>query len=435
MGAKLRLPLRLLLRACLSLACLQAGVAERVGDVKARWSRGDLEIHQISTGRGNAAFFIFPDGTTMLVDAGYVGPSGPHAVPLRPDGSRTPAEWIVRYVRRMHPTRDARLDYALLTHFHGDHMGTVLPKSPLSKSGKHKLSGITEVGEHIPIRTMLDRSWPDYDRSDALSNYRAFLDWQAQIRGMRTLRFRPGLDDQIVLVNRPGDYPGFKIRNVAANGEIWTGEGTGVHSRFPPPDKVPQSQLPTENALSIAFRLTYGKFDYFNGGDMPGVPAQGQPAWHDIETPVARAVGPVDVAVVNHHGVRDTSNAMFVGTLRPRAWILPVWSSVHGNAGVLGRLLSSELYPGPRDVFATDRHEDERHFSPYAAAMKSVNGHIVIRVAPPGDTYTVLILDNTTESGRVVGVHGPYRSMLRRADTPAKTGAPESGSRKRNSLR
>ncbi|MEP6494314.1 MAG: hypothetical protein ABJF01_16645 [bacterium] len=29
-----------------------------------------MDIHQISTGRGNSALFIFPDGTTLLVDAG-----------------------------------------------------------------------------------------------------------------------------------------------------------------------------------------------------------------------------------------------------------------------------------------------------------------------------------------------------------------------------
>ncbi|RPI20839.1 MAG: hypothetical protein EHM61_26170, partial [Acidobacteria bacterium] len=33
------------------------------------WTEGTLDIHQINTGRGNAAFFVFPDGTTLLVDA------------------------------------------------------------------------------------------------------------------------------------------------------------------------------------------------------------------------------------------------------------------------------------------------------------------------------------------------------------------------------
>jgi hypothetical protein len=30
------------------------------------WKEGYLDIHQISTGRGNAAFMILPDGTTMV---------------------------------------------------------------------------------------------------------------------------------------------------------------------------------------------------------------------------------------------------------------------------------------------------------------------------------------------------------------------------------
>jgi len=34
------------------------------------WTQGHLDIHQISTGRGNAALVILPDGTTLLVDAG-----------------------------------------------------------------------------------------------------------------------------------------------------------------------------------------------------------------------------------------------------------------------------------------------------------------------------------------------------------------------------
>src|SRR4051812_39870937 len=30
------------------------------------WTRGTLDFHQISTGRGNAALLVFPDGTTLL---------------------------------------------------------------------------------------------------------------------------------------------------------------------------------------------------------------------------------------------------------------------------------------------------------------------------------------------------------------------------------
>jgi hypothetical protein len=49
-----------------AIALLIAGVAAqdaplRRGDVFPRWREGYLDIHQIVTGRGNAAFSIFPD--------------------------------------------------------------------------------------------------------------------------------------------------------------------------------------------------------------------------------------------------------------------------------------------------------------------------------------------------------------------------------------
>jgi hypothetical protein len=36
------------------------------------WREGYLDIHHISTGSGNATFMVFPDGTTLLFDAGAV---------------------------------------------------------------------------------------------------------------------------------------------------------------------------------------------------------------------------------------------------------------------------------------------------------------------------------------------------------------------------
>ena len=34
------------------------------------WRAGELDIHFIHTGVGEQTFFIFPDGTTMLLDSG-----------------------------------------------------------------------------------------------------------------------------------------------------------------------------------------------------------------------------------------------------------------------------------------------------------------------------------------------------------------------------
>ena len=114
----------------------------------------------------------------------------------------------------------------------------------------------------------------------------------------RAERLRPGRNDQIVLVKDAKSYPQFEVRNVAANGEVWTGAGTETRPQFPSLDAAAREDWPTENMCSLAIRLRYGAFDYFSGGDMPGILRPGYPGWQDVETPVARAVGPVDVAIL-----------------------------------------------------------------------------------------------------------------------------------------
>jgi glyoxylase-like metal-dependent hydrolase (beta-lactamase superfamily II) len=76
---------------------------------------------------------VMPDGTTLLVDAGAA--TAPFADP-RPNGTRSPAGWIAYYIDHVLPASAARhLDYALITHFHPDHMGQITADSPVSKHG------------------------------------------------------------------------------------------------------------------------------------------------------------------------------------------------------------------------------------------------------------------------------------------------------------
>jgi len=45
-----------------------------VGQPLPQWKEGYLDLPHINTGRGSGAWYIFPDGTTMLVDAGEMEP-------------------------------------------------------------------------------------------------------------------------------------------------------------------------------------------------------------------------------------------------------------------------------------------------------------------------------------------------------------------------
>ncbi len=376
-----------------------------------------LDIHQISTGRGNSGLYILPDGTTLLVDAGESARKTPRHTPDRPDGARTAGEWLTRYIRhalRHDPT--PALDYVLLTHFHSDHMGDVSDQTPASASGAYKLTGLMRVGDSLRIGHMLDRGWPDYGfpapvDDAATRNYRGFVKWQMANNGMKIDRFAPGRNDQIVLRRAPGKYSNFEVRNVGANGEVWTGVGTATRRHFPDLANVPKSDWPTENMCSTSFRLSYGKFDFFNGGDIPGIPSEGFPLWHDVETPVAKAVGPVEAAILDHHGYIDSMNAFLVATLRPRVWTLSVWDSGHPTSRVWQRLHSTRLYPGPREVFATDLHSGTRIVISGIEKMASDSGHIVLRVAPGGGEFRVVIVDDSSESHQVRKVFGPYAAQ------------------------
>jgi hypothetical protein len=350
------------------------------------------------------------------VDPGATSREGPRVTEQRPDSTHTPAGWALRYLRHVWPPGAGQtLDYALLTHFHGDHMGDVRPDSKKSEAAPYRLSGITEVLDAIPAHTLIDRDWPAYDypaplKDRMMENYRAFLEFQRTRHGMRVERFQPGRKDQVVLRREAARYPSFEVRNVASNGEIWTGVGVETRRHFPALDGVPARDRPSENMCSIAFRMSYGKFDYYSGGDITGLPDEGAPLWHDVETPVAQAVGPVDVAVLNHHGYIDTENAFFVSALRPRVHIFSVWSPGQPGPRVLRRLLSDRLYPGPRDIFATNMAEANSIVVADISKLKSKHGHIVVRVEPGGGSYRVIILDDTAETYRVTAVHGPYES-------------------------
>ena len=139
------------------------------------------------------------------------------------------------------------------------------------------------------------------------------------------------------------------------------------------------------------------------------------PPWRDVETPIAKAVGEVDVATLDHHGNRDAVNEFQVKTFKPRVWIGQSWSSDHPGHEVLIRLTTPHLYNEPRDLFATNMLEANKIvIGPLIdRSYKSTQGHIVVRVLPGGKTYYVIILDDSSADIPVKAVFGPYTSKAR----------------------
>lgn len=401
------------------------------------WKEGYLDLHHINTGWGDAAFYIFPDGTTFLFDAGEMNPTSsraftPRNAAMRPNYSKRAYEWIVAYIKKVSPLKDkAVIDYAAISHFHDDHFGSWYPGAKLSATGRYSLSGITGVGELIPIRCLLDRGYPDYDYpysikrymdrfsgeinfGKTMQNYFDFIAAQQQ-KGMKAARFKAGSRSQVHMKYHARDYPTFYVQNVKANGLIWTGKDSAVVPFFPAIDTANPRSWPSENGLSLVFTLHYGPFTYYTGGDCGGVVSYGDEWWKDVETPVAKAVGEVDIATLDHHGNRDAVNEFQVKTFKPRVWIQQSWSSDHPGEEVLRRLTTPHVYKGPRDLFTTNMLDANRYVigTLVENSYKSLQGHIVVRVLPGGKEYYVIILDDSREDMPVKDVFGPYRSKSR----------------------
>ena len=399
--------------------------AQPVGQSLPAWQEGQLDIHHINTGQGNATFAILPDGTTLLIDAGAINTidwrtGKSRNLPVKPNNTRQAGEWIARYIRKtLRFQSNPIIDYALITHFHDDHMGSPLNITKKSVGGGYVLVGITEVGEYVPIRKLLDRGWPDYtyprplDMDSMVVNYRRFLDWQVQHKHLLVERFQAGRMDQITLLKNPRAYQNqFEVRNLTVNGEVWTRVEQKSQSLFPPLASLSPAQYPNENMCSIAVRIRYGAFDYFSGGDLPGVLQFGEPAWHDVETPLARVVGPVDVQLLDHHGYADSENGALLASLRPRVLVIPAWASSHPGREVLERIYSKQIYLGRRDVFATNLLEETKSaLGDLWTQLKSTAGHVVIRVDSGGAAYRIFIVTDADESLTIKTIHGPYSSQ------------------------
>jgi hypothetical protein len=187
---------------------LSAVDATTVGEPLPAWSAGYLDLHQIHTGRGNSLYAIFPDGTTMLFDAGEVPDGSPLALgPRRPNAGKSAGEWIADYVKHL-------------------------------------------ITRALPVRTWIDRG--EDPAPPTFPGLLRFFEVRRQFTGQRQT-FTPGRLNQIGV-----NYPNFEIRNIAANGAIWTGRGDTAKSVFPSDwRKLAKDLHPNENHFSIAIRLLH----------------------------------------------------------------------------------------------------------------------------------------------------------------------------------
>ena len=99
----------------------------------------------------------------------------------------------------------------------------------------------------------------------------------------------------------------------------------------------------------------------------------------------------------------------FLRATRPQVIILQTWAPSHPASIVLSRMQSTSVYPGARDIYATNIMEETKVVIGGALGrLKCQQGHIVIRANPGGNDFMIYILDDSAENYRIKAIHGPY---------------------------
>lgn len=391
-----------ILSLCLAVVTITAGYngkKARKGRTLPAWSEGYLDIHTISTGRGECIFLILPDGTSIVVDAGEFSREGKKYknVLQRPNAQTRPTKAFGDYIRHFNPY-DA-VDYFNLSHFHMDHMGNMEPEYTKCAEGDYTLTGVMALYHQVPFREVIDRAYGAYDSLkvkamsvQVMEEYKKFLDYHVAKGNIKASQFELGAVNQFAMKHNAAAYPNLKIENICTNGYVWRdGKAVDVYEGIR--DKI------RENAASCGFVVRYGKFDFLTAGDIGD--------YYDLELRVAEAVGEVEAVKAHHH-------------LSPHSMCQPSMEVLSPQTLVATSFYVRDIQPDKSkfgyidnlgcDIYCTSVGESllEQYPKEYAVC-KATSGHIVIRVAPKGDSYMVYTLDDTDSKYRVKRVDGPFK--------------------------
>jgi competence protein ComEC len=293
------------------IACLSMAVARGVAP-------GTLQIYFIDVEGGQSTLLVTPKGESLLIDTGWAGNGAPGAKAGDPAQSRDAN-------RILAAARDAgirQIDYALITHFHGDHDG-----------------GVIELSQLLPIRHFIDHG-------GFAAGAQVDADAEAAYEAYRTVR-----DKVDHIEPKPGDRLPFKEidavivsaatstidKPFAGAGELNTACG---RSALPPGDTV-------ENPRSTGLVVAFGRFRFLDLGDLTGEPL------FKLACP-KNMIGPVDAYLVAHHGGGDASDPATFAAFKPRIAIMNNGLKKGGSRAVYEAL---HQVHGLQDVWQVHRSE------------------------------------------------------------------------------
>ena len=293
-----------------------------------------LDIYFIDTEGGQATLYVSPSGQTLLVDTGNAGERD-----------------LGRILEVLGVAGVKQIDHLWLTHYHGDHYGSM-----------------PELSKRIPIGHF-------YDHGESVEKERpavaTFLKAYADI-----------VSKSVRTVVKPGDkiaFAGTDVTVVTSDGNVLkTPIGKAPGAGRPNPEcasfkERDESRVDPDNHQSAGFVMAYGRFRMLNLGDF---------TWNrelKLMCP-NNPIGTVDLYLTSHHGLDQSGSAALVHGVQPRAAIMNNGTRKGGAVQTYQILESS---PGLEDVW-------QLHWSYWGGVEHNAPGVMIANIDEPAQVAAIV---------------------------------------------
>lgn len=343
----------------------------------ARAAEATLKMVVLDMEGGGGTLFVTPEGKSLLIDTGSTPREGTR---VRLDGTRSDVDRILAAVSALGVKK---IDYLIITHYHGDHVG-----------------GVFDLLKRIPVGTIIDHG-PNREREipslapdssinriarDSIAAYPKYLD---AIKGHKHIEAKPGdvfhfgsLTDTIVasdsrVIARP--LPG--------------AGGPGSHCDAP----RMESDGGLENAESVGSVLSFGKVKIAVFGDL---------TWnreHDLFCPIDK-VGHVNILLVSHHGTAWSTNPASIAAMGPDIAIMGNSETKGSAPAVVNVINSSAGLQGFWKIHASTKNPELNGDLNYIANLEPAPDHgetIILHIKRSGEVAVINTRNNFSKNYQV----------------------------------
>lgn len=240
------------------------------------WADPTLDVYTIDVEGGKAMLVVSPSGESMLVDVGWAK-----------SGNREASTDLLVASAKAAGLR--QIDYLVITHYDGDHMGDV-----------------PALVAKFPVRHLVDHGPATTDGKNIQVRYKAYAEVFPKLKHIQV---KPG--DRIPI-------KGVEVRVLTSAGQLigqpLKGAG-GATASCDTTKQAPPIPEDAEDDASLGLLFTFGKFRMVDLADLEAHSS------YALVCPRNR-VGTVDVYNVNVHGQFKGMTPVLLDALRPRVAIM-----------------------------------------------------------------------------------------------------------------